>query len=192
MQDNRKAQLLAQVAMHSSVDERMTAFDNIKKSFAKKENNEWYTPPEWIELARAAMGSIDCDPASSHAANKTVKACAYYTKETDGLSYDWGGNVWLNPPFSANLIYRFANKVIEQIDNFNQAIVITDNCTETKWWQHLANHSNSTLFIKKRIRFLNPAGGPGPYPYRGQTLFYFGRAAYNFGVIFGDKGVIWE
>ena len=35
-------------------------------------NNEWYTPPKFIEAAREVMGSIDLDPATSKVAQETV------------------------------------------------------------------------------------------------------------------------
>lgn len=35
---------------------------------------EWYTPSRYIEIARAFLGAIDLDPASSKQAQKTVKA----------------------------------------------------------------------------------------------------------------------
>src|SRR2546430_17584816 len=62
-------------------------------------SNEWYTPSKYIETAREVLGSIDLDPASCELANRTVKADKYYTKEDDGLSKEWHGNVWLNPPY---------------------------------------------------------------------------------------------
>jgi ParB family chromosome partitioning protein len=47
---------------------------------------EWYTPPEYIEAARAVRGEIDLDPASSDIAQKTVKALHYFTLDDDGLN----------------------------------------------------------------------------------------------------------
>ena len=43
--------------------------------------NEWYTPPDYIEAARTVMGEIDVDPASSDLAQRTVQAAKYFTKQ---------------------------------------------------------------------------------------------------------------
>jgi ParB family chromosome partitioning protein len=61
-------------------------------------SNEWYTPANVVEAARAVMGEIDMDPASCFEANATVKAWEYYDEAADGLSKPWAGRVFLNPP----------------------------------------------------------------------------------------------
>ena len=90
------------------------------------ESNEWYTPPEWIELAREVMGGIDIDPASCETAQKNVQAKYFYTQEEDGFNKDWHGRLWLNPPYGprskANNIYgagAWMEKAIAQFDAGN-------------------------------------------------------------------------
>jgi phage N-6-adenine-methyltransferase len=145
-------------------------------------NNEWYTPPEYIEKARLIMGSIDCDPASSEIANRTVKAGTYYTATDDGLTKEWKGNVWMNPPYSQPLIQQFCEKLITEIDNGNikQACVLVNNATETNWFQNMAICADAIWFIKGRVKFLDIRGFPGGAPLQGQCILYFGPEVARF------------
>lgn len=59
---------------------------------------EWYTPSDYVEAARTAMGGIHLDPASHVEANTTIKAVQFFDEEQDGLAHEWWGNVFLNPP----------------------------------------------------------------------------------------------
>lgn len=75
---------------------------------------DWFTPSKYVEKARAAMGSIDVDPASSRHAQKIVKAGQFFTEADSGLEYEWHGNVFLNPPYAA-VIKAFVKKLIDEI-----------------------------------------------------------------------------
>lgn len=140
-------------------------------------NNEWYTPAEYIEVARQAMGGIDTDPASNDIANKTVKADVYYTSETNGLDKDWYGNVWLNPPYSQPLIQQFADKLVDEYKkgNVKQACVLVNNATETKWFRTIASVSSYIWFTAGRVKFIDKDGNASGAPLQGQAFLYIGE-----------------
>lgn len=135
--------------------------------------NEWYTPADIIEAARRMMGGIDLDPASSDIANRVVKADKYYTAETNGIDKAWWGNVWLNPPYSAELIECFTQKAVKETPNIRQMIILVNNATETKWFRALVGISSAICFPSSRVKFYLPDGKTGS-PLQGQALLYVG------------------
>jgi ParB family chromosome partitioning protein len=141
--------------------------------------NEWYTPECYIESARLVMGVIHLDPASSEIANKTVNSNLFYTQEDDGLSKEWFGNIWMNPPYSHPLIFQFISKLV-QSKGVNQAIVLVNNGTETQWGQLLLSNSSAVCFHQGRIRFIDKYGNLGQAPLQGQMICYIGSNVNNF------------
>jgi len=154
-------------------------------------NNEWYTPERYIQAARKVMGSIDLDPASSKIANKLVRAKSFFDSEMNGLEREWFGNVWLNPPYGQPLINDFSEKTIEEVErgNIKQAIVLTNNATETAWGGRLLGKANAICFHRGRIRFLQPDGSLKDAPLQGQMFCYYGKDAERFIEVFNQFGV---
>lgn len=156
--------------------------------------NEWYTPPEYLEAARAVLGEIELDPASSKDANKRVQATKFYTRETDGLAKEWKGRVWMNPPYASDLIGKFTTKLTQHYikDDISEAVVLVNNATETTWFQEMANHATAIVLITPRIKFLSPDGGIGA-PLQGQVVLYFGANREVFQREFEKFGlVVWR
>ena len=152
--------------------------------------NEWYTPAEYADMARSVMGSIDLDPASCDEANEAIKADAYYTKEDDGLSKDWHGNVWCNPPYSRDLMPAFVEKLKDSYASgqVRQAILISHNNTDTAWFHSLASVASAICFPKKRIRFYR--GDDIAAPTNGQAFFYLGMETEAFKDAFCGVGFV--
>jgi len=153
-------------------------------------DNEWYTPVMFIELARQVMGAIDLDPASCVAANEVVQAKKIYTIEDDGLVQPWSGRVWLNPPYSSDLIGKFCDKVVAEYQqgNISAAMVLVNNSTETLWFRTLVQCASAIVFPHSRIKFWKPEGGPGA-PTQGQAIVYIGPDYRRFLQVF--QSVAW-
>ena len=155
-------------------------------------NFEWYTPSDIIEAAREVMGSIDTDPASCEFANRTVKAGQYFTKEQDGLTQPWSGNVWMNPPYSQPLITQFCESVTTKYANgeITQAIVLCNNTTETVAAHMLFHNAGAACFTKGRIKFVNPVDPDKAAPTQGQMIIYLGPNVEAFARAFGQFGSV--
>lgn len=139
-------------------------------------NPEWYTPTAYLEAARAVLGEIDLDPASSDVAQRLVRAKRFYTAENDGLTKTWKGRVWMNPPYNAGLVDDFISKICEHKESgsVTEAIVLVNNATDTKWFQKAAALAKAICFPAGRIKFLDSEGNPKGAPLQGQAVLYMG------------------
>jgi len=154
--------------------------------------NEWYTPAAYLEVARRVMGAIDIDPASSEVANQMVQAAQFFTAADDGLTKDWHGRVWMNPPYAQPLIAHFCEKLADEVraGNVTQACVLVNNATETVWFQSLLDIANAVCFIRGRVRFLDMTMNPNGAPLQGQALLYMGPDVAAFRAAAADFGKV--
>lgn len=153
-------------------------------------DNEWYTPPQYIEAAHEVMGWIDLDPASSAIANATVRAGCFFTAEDDGLGKAWWGNVWMNPPYARDLIAQFCAKLVKhyRAGDVGQAIVLVNNATDTQWFQELGCVASAAVFPRGRVRFHKSDGEVGA-PLQGQAILYLGSEWERFLDVYSIFGI---
>ncbi len=153
--------------------------------------NDWYTPQEHIEAARKVMGSIDTDPASSKNAQVTVKAENYFTKENTGLDKEWKGKVFMNPPYSMPEIKQFTDKLISEIEagRVDEAIILTNNSSDTSWFHSLLSVSAMACLTKGRIPFYS-LENKTMATRQGQCFFYVGNNQEKFSSTFKQFGAI--
>lgn len=154
-----------------------------------RSSDSWRTPQCYIESARSVMGSIDLDPFSSKEANLHVQAHYYFSPEKSALMQRWrsasrrkqyphGLNVWMNPPYSAELIGKVTVAFTRAVrcGDIQQAVVLVNNATETRWFQTLRDLASAVCFPTGRIAFVAEDGAQVQGNTRGQVFFYMGRS----------------
>jgi phage N-6-adenine-methyltransferase len=151
--------------------------------------NEWYTPQDYVEAARFVLGEIDLDPATHPIAQEWIKAKKFFTEEDDGLTQEWHGRVWLNPPYSREKIKPFINKMVAEIQaaRVTAAIVLTHSYTDNEWFHKMRPVTQATCFTNGRIAFTDPDGEPCA-PTQGQVFFYCGPDVETFDTVFSGFG----
>jgi hypothetical protein len=137
-------------------------------------NSEWYTPQIYANAAREVMGGIDIDPCSCEDANRVIKATKFFDEHQDGFAQEWHGRLYTNPPYGEGTIDKFSAKLLAEFhaQRVKQAIVLVNNCTETKWFQGLLRASSNVCFPMGRISFWS-VDRPSKNPLQGQAFLHF-------------------
>lgn len=176
-------------------DTKKLAYIGAKPGTQSRDSDSWFTPSHYTDIAHKVMGSIDLDPFSSAEANKIVNAKRFFDIKSNAFDQKWfdsKGTVFMNPPYSRELIYPSINIFIKHWQNksISQAIVLVNNATETKWFQLLLQNATSVCFVKKRISFTSLDGKNVSGNTRGQVFFYFGTRVKKFKSSFKKVGII--
>lgn len=127
-----------------------TTFETKFKNKAGK--HEWLTPPFIIEK----LGPFDLDPCYS-LPHPWETASSYYTEEEDGLSKEWHGFVWCNPPYGEH-----TEKWLEKMSDYKKCIGLIFARTETKMFRHyIWEKAKALFFFYGRLRFHHDTGERG-------------------------------
>lgn len=116
------------------------------------------TPQDFFDRLDAEFG-FDLDVCASP---ENAKCTIYFTKEDDGLSRDWTGVVWMNPPYGRE-IGRWLRKANESVkDNGATVVCLVPARTDTNWWhEYVIKHE--VRFVRGRLKFGN-AKNSAPFP----------------------------
>jgi hypothetical protein len=111
---------------------------------AAMKSDTWLTPPEIIR----ALGVFDLDPCCPKVM-PWATAEKMLSESTDGLSVNWHGRVWLNPPYS-----REAVKWLRRLADHGRGTALVFARTETSWFfQTVWWRATAILFLEGRIHF---------------------------------------
>jgi DNA N-6-adenine-methyltransferase (Dam) len=138
-------------------------------------NNEWFTPPQYIEAARRMLGEIDLDPASHSIAQQAVKAARFYTLQDDGLAREWHGRIWLNPPYAQPTHYPICREACcRSRERARRPSTPADQQLHRyEVVSHSRTRSAGAVFYAWADQIHQPPGRavPGPHPRTGDLLY---------------------
>ncbi len=151
---------------------------------------EWYTPPEFIEMALEVLKEIDLDPASNELAQGWIKAAHYYTQADDGLAQEWKGRIWCNPPYGRQVNKWLEKALASYQDEKAEAIILLLNRTGASWYKHLLRQVTAVCEVDKRIAFIDANGHRQSSPRYYNDFVYLGKDVETFSRVFGEIGDI--
>src|SRR5690349_17674464 len=103
-------------------------------------SDTWLTPPHILK----SLGKFDLDPCAAPSPRPWPTAKRHVELPTDGLSVEWKGRVWLNPPYGPQ-----TGLWVERLAKHGNGISLTFARTETKFWHDwIFPFGHGILFLK--------------------------------------------
>ena len=138
------------------------------KNFNNNTENkdEWLTPPSIIKT----LGEFDLDPCSPQI-RPWDTAKYHFTIKDDGLSKDWFGRVWCNPPYGKETF-----KWLQKLAQHKNGVALIFARTETiGFHKEIWNKADAIFFFKGRLKFYSVMGIQGDTANAPSCLIIYGK-----------------
>jgi hypothetical protein len=135
----------------------------------EKRRDDWVTP-RYIFVGIGEAFDLDVAPAALGVGYVPTDR---YMKG-DGLTQDWHGFVWMNPPFGhQSTKERWLSRFFEH----GNGIALLPDRTSAPWWQKFAPRASAICFVSPKVKFERPDGTRGEQPGDGTCLLGAGAQA---------------
>ena len=121
------------------------------------DRTDWETPQELFRQLNDEFHFTLDVCAFTH----NAKCKNFFSPEIDGLSQEWNGVCWMNPPYGRE-IGKWVKKAYESSLNGATVVCLVPCRTDTKWW-HDYCMKGEIRFIKGRVKFVG-AKENAPFP----------------------------
>jgi|15BtaG_2_1085339.scaffolds.fasta_scaffold00008_86 site-specific DNA-methyltransferase (adenine-specific) len=137
---------------------------NLNQVHYTSNSDEWGTPDAFMEVLNQRFGDFTLDPCCTI---NSAKAPNFITSNENGLTKDWSGNVYMNPPYSS--VSKWIDKAIFETasGNTDRVVCLVPARTATKWFYRAAIEASEVLFVHGRLSFENPVNknkNSAPFP----------------------------
>lgn len=167
--------------------------EGLTYSTPKTSTNQYGTPPSLIrKLERALGGRFDLDPCSGSEVDPIAEE--RYTKEDDGLSQPWFGNVFVNPPFSE--VGDWVRKAYDEQRNGDaeRVVMLLPVRLATGYFHDHITDADAICFLRGRLDYYNGDGEMKGAPFASYLVVFGDAGAFmtlfeQHGTVFTDSGI---
>lgn len=118
----------------------------------RSQSGDWATPQDFFDKLNLEFGfTLDVCASSENA-----KCKDYFSIKENGLTKEWSGVCWMNPPYGKE-IPNWMEKAYEESKKGATVVCLVPARTDTKWWHNYAEKGEKR-FVKGRLKFLNTTG----------------------------------
>ena len=142
-------------------------------------------------FGRSVMGEIDLDPCSDPGHNVIAKH--HFTEVDDGLTQNWFGRVFINPPYGKTGKVSNAEIWVDYLINspdVTESISLISANMETGYSQKMLAAADAVCFPSSRIDFISPDGNAKKANTRGSAIWYRGPNVDRFLGEFSKHGAV--
>ena len=119
--------------------------------------DDWATPQDFFDTLNREF-DFDLDVCASA---ENAKCARFFTKEDDGLSKEWRGRCWMNPPYGRE-IGQWVRKAFETSLRGGLVVCLLPSRTDTQWW-HDYCMKGEIRFVQGRLKF-GDGKNSAPFP----------------------------